>query len=61
MIVPVGRLGRARPGDAVTLGIRPEGLRHRPGGAIWRETVPLVERLGGLTLLHVTWPRVIRR
>ncbi len=49
--VPVGA-GAARPGDAVTLGIRPEALRPDPGGALSGE-VRLVERLGGLTLLHV--------
>jgi multiple sugar transport system ATP-binding protein len=44
--------GVARPGDMVTLGIRPEGLRIDSDGAI-PATVSLVERLGGLTLLHV--------
>ena len=44
--------GTARPGDTVTLGIRPEGLHIDPGGTI-PATVSLVERLGGLTLLHV--------
>jgi multiple sugar transport system ATP-binding protein len=44
--------GTARSGDAVTLGIRPEGLHIDAGGAI-PATVSLVERLGGLTLLHV--------
>ena len=42
----------ARPGDAVTLGIRPEGLRPDPNGPI-TAGVTLVERLGGLTLLHL--------
>jgi len=42
----------ARPGDAVTLGIRPEGFRVDPAGPI-SGTVKLVERLGGLTLLHM--------
>ena len=50
--VPV-EAGAARTGDAVTLGIRPEGLRIDPAGPI-AATVALVERLGGLTLLHVT-------
>ena len=45
--------GRARAGDAVTLGIRPEALRPDPAGALACQ-VRLVERLGGLTLLHVT-------
>ncbi len=44
--------GAARPGDAVTLGIRPEALRPDPNGALAGE-VRLVERLGGLTLLHI--------
>ncbi|WP_428537382.1 ABC transporter ATP-binding protein [Rhodopila sp.] len=38
--------------DPLTLGIRPEGLRIDPAGPI-SGTVGLVERLGGLTLLHV--------
>jgi multiple sugar transport system ATP-binding protein len=42
----------ARQGDTVTLGIRPEGLHIDPAGPI-TATVSLVERLGGLTLLHV--------
>jgi multiple sugar transport system ATP-binding protein len=45
--------GTARIGDTVTLGIRPEGLRLDPNGPIVA-TVALVERLGGLTLLHIT-------
>jgi multiple sugar transport system ATP-binding protein len=52
MSVPVDA-GTARPGEMVTLGIRPEGLRIDPDGTI-PATVSLVERLGGLTLLHVT-------
>ena len=44
--------GAARPGDALTLGIRPESLRPDPQGAL-EGTVRLVERLGGLTLLHI--------
>jgi multiple sugar transport system ATP-binding protein len=51
MSVPV-EAGSARPGDSVTLGIRPEGLRIEPTGPI-SAAVYLVERLGGLTLLHV--------
>jgi multiple sugar transport system ATP-binding protein len=47
--------GTSANGDAVTLGIRPEGLRIDPAGPI-AGTVALVERLGGLTLLHVTIP-----
>jgi multiple sugar transport system ATP-binding protein len=42
-----------RIGDTVTLGIRPEGLRIDPSGPV-AGTIALVERLGGLTLLHVT-------
>jgi multiple sugar transport system ATP-binding protein len=45
-------MGTARPGDKVTLGIRPETLRRDPSGTL-RGEVRLVERLGGLTLLHV--------
>ena len=44
--------GSARAGDQVTLGIRPEALRPDPAGPLKGE-VRLVERLGGLTLLHV--------
>ena len=44
--------GASRAGDAVTLGIRPEALRPDPAGSL-AGTVRLVERLGGLTLLHV--------
>ena len=47
--------GSVRPGDPVTLGIRPEGLRPDPDGTV-AGTVRLVERLGGLTLLHVASP-----
>jgi multiple sugar transport system ATP-binding protein len=39
-------------GDAVTLGLRPEALHPDEAGALAGE-VRLVERLGGLTLLHV--------
>ena len=49
--VPVA--GAAQPGDPVTLGIRPEALHHDPAGTLAGE-VRLVERLGGLTLLHVS-------
>jgi multiple sugar transport system ATP-binding protein len=49
--VPI-ETGTARSGDAVTLGIRPEGLHIDPTGPM-TATVTLVERLGGLTLLHV--------
>jgi len=41
-----------RPGETVTLGVRPEGLRVDPAGPVTGE-VTLVERLGGLTLLHI--------
>jgi multiple sugar transport system ATP-binding protein len=51
IVVPV-EAGSGRLGDAVTLGIRPEGLRIDPAGPI-TATIILVERLGGLTLLHV--------
>jgi multiple sugar transport system ATP-binding protein len=49
--VPV-EAGAVRAGDMVTLGIRPEGLHIDQAGPI-AGTVALVERLGGLTLLHV--------
>ncbi len=52
IVVPAS-VGTARQGDVVTLGIRPEALRVDPDGPIAGE-VKLVERLGGLTLLHVT-------
>lgn len=52
ILVPV-ECGNTANGDAVTLGIRPEGLRIDPSGPI-AGTVSLVERLGGLTHLHVT-------
>ncbi len=46
--------GRAvSPGGAVTLGIRPEAIRPDPAGPILGK-VRLAERLGGLTLLHIT-------
>jgi multiple sugar transport system ATP-binding protein len=51
IVVPIGA-GVARAGDSVTLGIRPEGLHIDPAGPIVAD-VSLVERLGGLTLLHV--------
>ncbi len=44
--------GRAQRGEAVTIGMRPEALRVAPDGALHGD-VRLVERLGGLTLLHV--------
>ncbi len=45
--------GGVRAGDTITLGVRPEGLHIDPAGPITGE-IKLVERLGGLTLLHVT-------
>ena len=45
--------GAAAAGQPVTLGIRPEALRPAADGPLYGE-VRLVERLGGLTLLHVT-------
>jgi len=45
----------ARPGAPVTLGLRPETLRPTPDGALAGQ-VRVVERLGGLTLLHVALP-----
>ncbi len=52
--VPVQVTGGA-PGAPVTLGLRPETLRPSPNGALAGE-VRIVERLGGLTLLHVALP-----
>jgi multiple sugar transport system ATP-binding protein len=49
--VPV-QAGTAPVGSPVTIGIRPEALRIDPAGQL-SGTVRLVERLGGLTLLHV--------
>ncbi len=51
LAVPVDP-GAVQPGDPVTLGMRPEALRPDPAGQLAGE-VRLVERLGGLTLLHV--------
>ena len=45
-------IGAARIGNAVTVGIRPEALTTHSNGELAGE-VQLVERLGGLTLLHV--------
>ena len=52
--VPVQANG-ARPGNPVTLGLRPETLRPTPDGPLSGQ-VRIVERLGGLTLLHVALP-----
>ncbi len=52
VVVPA-RGGAVSSGAAVTLGVRPETLRPDAEGALAGE-VRLVERLGGLTLLHVT-------
>jgi multiple sugar transport system ATP-binding protein len=52
LMVPTA-MGGLRLGDAVTLGVRPEALRPEPTGML-RGEVRLVERLGGLTLLHAT-------
>ena len=53
--VPV-EAGRTRAGGAVTLGLRPEALRLDPAGPLAGK-VRLVERLGGLTLIHVDLDR----
>jgi multiple sugar transport system ATP-binding protein len=50
--VPV-QAGTAATGTSVTIGIRPEALRVDPAGQL-SGAVRLVERLGGLTLLHAT-------
>ncbi|KTS37217.1 ABC transporter [Methylobacterium indicum] len=52
VVVPVDG-ARAAPGATVTLGIRPEALKPGTDGALAGE-VAHVERLGGLTLAHVT-------
>ncbi len=52
-ITVAAEAGAVRPGEVVTLGIRPEALRPGEAGAIAGD-VRLVERLGGLTLLHVS-------
>jgi multiple sugar transport system ATP-binding protein len=49
--VPV-EAGSVRVDDEVTLGLRPEALRPDAAGPL-AGTVRLVERLGGLTLIHV--------
>jgi multiple sugar transport system ATP-binding protein len=51
ILIPV-MAGNLRPGDQVTLGIRPEALVAHPDGELSGK-VRLVERLGGMTLLHV--------
>jgi multiple sugar transport system ATP-binding protein len=51
-IVVAAEAGAARPRDEVTLGIRPEGLRPDPAGAL-AGTVSLIERLGALSLMYV--------
>ncbi len=52
--VPV-QPGATKPGDTVTLGLRPEALRPHAEGPLVGE-IRLVERLGGLTLVHVVLP-----
>ncbi|WP_158809181.1 ABC transporter ATP-binding protein [Beijerinckia sp. L45] len=51
LAVPVGG-ARAAVGDAMTLGIRPEALKPAATGPLTGE-VSDIERLGGLTLVHV--------
>ncbi len=51
-VLTVPSAGDLAPGTALTLGLRPEALRPDPNGTL-AGTVRLVERLGGLTLLHV--------
>ena len=48
--------GALKPGDDVTLGIRPEHLSLSAGGGALRGTVDVVERLGNLSLVYVTLP-----
>jgi multiple sugar transport system ATP-binding protein len=52
IVVPVAADG-VRSGDAVILGIRPEALLSDPQGALSGRMI-LVERLGSMTLLHVS-------
>ncbi|WP_053078664.1 TOBE domain-containing protein [Methylobacterium tarhaniae] len=52
VVVPVDG-ARTAPGASVTLGIRPEALKPGADGALSGE-VSHVERLGGLTLAHVS-------
>ena len=57
VVLPSGAMIRvpvesAPPGAPVTLGIRPEALRPDDAGEL-SGTVKLVERLGGLTMLHI--------
>ncbi len=53
VIVPVRPAAMPAPGSPVTLGIRPEALRQAADGP-FSGTALLVERLGGMTLVHVT-------
>jgi multiple sugar transport system ATP-binding protein len=52
--VPV-RAGGVRPGDRVTLGVRPEHLQPGAGGQLDAEVL-VVERLGGETFLYAQLP-----
>ena len=54
VVVPV-HPGTASLGGAVTLGVRPEDLHVAPDGALEGRAL-IVERLGGLTLVHVELP-----
>ena len=47
--------GNTQPGQPLTLGLRPEALRPHAEGPLAGE-IRLVERLGGLTLIHVLLP-----
>jgi len=44
---------RSRPGDAVTVGIRPESVREGPGVNIMVGTVEVTEHLGEVTYLYM--------
>jgi multiple sugar transport system ATP-binding protein len=50
-----GRFGKAKPGDVITFGARPEHLTVKDQGVTLGEAhVDLVEHLGGQTILYVT-------
>jgi multiple sugar transport system ATP-binding protein len=47
---------RARPGDKVTLGVRPEHLRPGAGDNAIQATVTFVDRLGGTSVAYFDFP-----
>lgn len=46
----------ARPGDAVTVGVRPEHIRTQGAGNVLQSTVAFVESLGGITFAYCPYP-----